>query len=611
MDLKNERRVEHNMFSECGGSHISHIEIKGTSYNSSDTSAAYMYWSQVPGNRIKDASSARGLTLIVWEHSSMSEVFREVYDVYAVDSRRSELAAQLGLIHDDKLGNVIYALVSFDAISTNESLGAAMERARANHWFKDGLNGPTYRHSYAAIGTSRLGIIKEVMHGPAVGHDPAFASMAVSADWNEIGAEGYGPDLLGGLHMNEYNYTGTGYSFKSSSHTITDRGRDSILDGEYVKMTGQHKISRDRQLAGGRVTSYFWTASDSDGWISSSSRSSYSTEWESFELYFQWNKARDTASSGNTGGAEAKYLRTGHYHMPSSNDVGTSSVRNMQIQRCGFNPNDTGQVGVDANVLAAKIVSEGIGFKLGSAQSYYDLWASPKNLTNRPSLADSRIGSGFDTEQVRWFDRTLTARNEYSIHEGKNLTSDSNRYNDVGYVNIDSNKMYVGLIWMNCQQKIAGSNYFGTHTRSNGSQVPTYAYTGTSNTTNPYSHYIDHSNIEKDKWSLMAYWFLPHWFTNDQGNDFYIKNWSKTFGNYENGSADNNTKTAGSVAANGGNIRVSRFQEADDQIHLRWLDYYNGTTSHKTWWALPGIYEVDPMGIRSSGHLFPGGIKEV
>jgi len=263
------------------------------------------------------------------------------------------------------------------------------------------------------------------------------------------------------------------------------------------------------------------------------------------------------------------------------------------------------------NVMSARHISEHIGFKLGDATSYYNLWASDRNLTNQPNLGDSRLGSGFDSQDVRWFDRTLTARNEYSIHEGKNLTSDSNRYNDIGYVNIDSNKMYVGLIWMNCKEKTGGNNYFGTHTRSNGSQVPTYAYSGTGNTTNPYSHYPAYYNIEKDKWSLMAYWFLPHWFTDAQGNEFYSKNWCRAFGNYENGSADNLTKTLGSVGANGGNIRVSRFKESDDQIHLRWLDYYNGTRQHKTWWALPGIYEVDPMDIQTLGQLHGIDIKEV
>ncbi len=109
----------------------------------------------------------------------------------------------------------------------------------------------------------------------------------------------------------------------------------------------------------------------------------------------------------------------------------------------------------------------------------------------------------------------------------------------------------------------------------------------------------------------MAYWFLPHWFTDAQRNEFYNKNWSRAFGNYENASADNLTKTLGSVGSNGGNIRVSRFKEGDDQIHLRWLDFYNGTRQHKTWWALPGIYEVDPMDIQTLGQLHGIDIKEI
>ena len=56
---------------------------------------------------------------------------------------------------------------------------------------------------------------------------------------------------------------------------------------------------------------------------------------------------------------------------------------------------------------------------------------------------------------------------------------------------------------------------------------------------------------------------------------------------------------------------INRFKERDDQIHLRWLDYYNGRASHKTWWALPGIYEVDPMDIQRLGQLHGIDIKEV
>ena len=597
MRLTKTRDLKVNNIHDHIGALHSLIEVKGTSYNANETGAGYIRWDN---GKQGENVGGRGLSLAIISHPEMTLVESiKRYDVYASDAEKTNLANKLKAIHSNEFGNVFYCLSSFDAIGTNSDLAESMDMVRANHWFNlpDLSLGPTHRHPYAAIGTSALGIIREVLHTNTSGADAAYVSYAVPFTWGEVGSEGYGPDLDNGESMVEINYDGTGYGFYHKYFTIPETGRASLYEGEYVRMTGQHKISRDRFAAGGSVRSYFWSASDSDGWIRSASRDSKSVEWETFDYYFMWSPERDTASGNNTGGALAKYLRTGHYHMTSSIDEGISSIRNIQIQRCGMHPYSKGYASIQSNILSGQHVSEHIGFQLGNPGSYYDLWASPKNLTNRPNLGDSQLGSGFDTEQVRWFNRTLTARNEYSIHEGKNLTGSSNRYSDIGYVNIDSNKMYVGLIWMNCQEKTSGNNYLGTHTRSNGSQVPTYAYSGTNNTTNPYSHYPGAGSVEKDKWSLMAYWFLPHWFTDAQGNEFYTKHWCRAFGNYENGSADNNTKTLGSVGANGGNIRVSRFKEGDDQIHLRWLDYYNGTSNHKTWWALPGIYEVDPFGI--------------
>ena len=616
MNLTNQRDLEHNKISESTDKLRAYIEVKGTSYNATDTGAGYINFSKT-GSSVLTTNSvgSRGLAIAIIDHTTMELIKAiRVYDVYAYDSERNLLADELNQIHNMAYGNVIYCLSSFDAVNTNSNLATAMQNARAYQWSNlPGLSlGPTHRNPYAAIGTSSLGIIKETLHSNAAGADAAFVSMSVSTDWLSIGSEGYGPDLALGSHLSEYNYAGTAYSFRSYGWTIPSTGYLSIKDDEYIRMTGQQKIDRTRLYAGGSVYSYFWSASDNNGWIAAASHGSTSTEWEEFEIYFKWNKARDTAAAGG----EAKYLRVGHYHMPNNIDDGTSSIRNITYQKCGFNPNPTSEVNIQESVITAKSISEGIGFKLTDPNSYYTLWNSAKNLTGNPNLGDSRYGSGFDTESVRWFDRTLTNRNEYSIHEGKNFTGDSNRYSETGYVNIDSSKMYVGLIWQNCQQKTSGTNYLGTHTQNTSyGSVPTYSFAGTANTTNPYSMYPSGNNIEKDTWQLWSYWFLPYWFTDAQSSDFYSKYRGTAFGNYEFGRAGNpnigNPPTLG-PSAMGGNIPMSRFQQTDGRIHLRWLDYYNGSgQSHKTWWALPGIFEVDPMGIQSDGKLFSWNIKEM
>jgi len=600
------RSLEHIYTNESSGNYHSTIEVKGTSYNANDTGSGYIKWNEYRSTIVNEtAVSSRGLTLAIWNHDSMELLDVRGFDVYANDAARIELANRLDAIHAKAYGNVIYALASFDAISTNDNLANAMETARAFHWFNlPGLaTGPTHRHPYAAIGTSDLGIIKEVLHSNASGADAAIIKVSIPKEWVRIGSEGYGPDLALGQQLAEVSET-TAYGFAHGPHlTVANTGWRHIKEGEWVKMTGQRKVDVERFEAGGTCYSYFWGASNSNGWINSSQSGTRSIEWEHFELAFKWS-----TSSGQ------QYLRWGHYHMPSNNKVGTSYKKNVTIQKCGFeNPYELpASPEFNKHSAQANSIIESPGFSMMNPDTYYAAWLSDQNLTGRPNLSDSRHGSGFDTNTVKWFNRELTGRNEYSIHEGKNFTGDSNRYSDVGYVNIDPSKTYMACIWQYCDQKTSGNNYVGTHTRNASSTtVPTYrAYDGYG-TTNPYSHYPGAGSIEKKKWSLFVCWFLPHTTTDAEGLDFHDKYWSNYFGNYENASSNNNSRSAGDRWSNGGNVRVARFKSTDAQIHLRWLDYYNGSgQNHKTWWALPGIFEVDPLKI-TSGTIFTPNLKEI
>lgn len=611
MQLNTERETRVNIAGEAGGPCSATLSAYGTSYNCSDTSAGHFALA-IKGQVKEYAASTRGLTLLIIDHSSLEVVSHTAFDTYGDDQARIKLAGVLTNIVNGEYGNVIFALASQDAIGTNATLAAAFRELRAYHWFQlPGLsNGPTHRHPYAAIGTSNLGIIKEALHSNTVGAAPSQVTMNIPDDWDTIGHEGYGPDLNFGSKLSEFSYTGTGYSFNHGPHlTVEDSGYKHIKDGEYVRMTGQMKVSLERKEAGGYVRSYFWSASTTDGWITSASHSSYSIEWERFELYFKWNKSSQTASGNNSGGGESIYLRWGQYHYPSSIDPGTSYIKDITIQKCGFKPNQNRDITLNltSDAIDGKQINESVGpFGITNPDNYWTVFHSERNLTGRPNLGDSRMGSGFDTNNVKWFDRELTDRSQYSIHEGKNFTGDSNRYNDIGYVNIDPTKMYAGMIWHYCHEKGNGYSYLGTHTKNeSGNVVPTYAYAGTSNTTNPYCMYPAASNIEKNTWTLWTYFFLPHWFTDQQGTDFYNENWCYWAGNYENASADNLSKTAGSRSSNSGNIRVSRFKESDAQIHLRWLDFYNTNANHKTWWALPMIIEIDPLDLGANGAIDP------
>lgn len=593
MELNNYRDLTVSNITESGAVAPALIEVYGTSYNSTDTGAGYIKYNTFNSNtQTTYTVNGRGLTIIIFDAGSMTPVHTERFDTYGDDARRTDLANLLNQVHNGDFGEVVYAIASFDATNSNSNLLSAMETARAYHWSRkyNGSSpwnlGPYHRTPVAMIGCSSLGILKEVIHTNVSGADPAYCSMAVPEDFSTIGAEGYGPDLMEGQRMGVYS---TNNSYGYGVYNAIDwnsAGWKYVNPGEWIKLTCEAKVDLARSESGGQSRLYLYETD----WSSSTSDGTTSTEWVKMELFYQ----KPTANIASTFGF-------GPHRWPSSNTTGTAYFKDATIQKVGFNPNTSRTPSLTFNNLNAKEIHESPGaFNLTDPDTYWSVWNSSRNLTGRPNLGDSRLGSGFDTNSVRWFNRTLTNRNEYSIHEGKNFTGDSNRYNDVGYVNIDPNKMYVGLIWHNCIEKGDGNNYLGGHTQSGGSTTSTRRAYDTYATTNPYSMYPAHYSIEKNKWSLWSYWMLPHWFTDAEGLDFYNNYWCNWAGNYENASADNNQKTAGSRFSNGGNIRVGRFNPADERMHIRWLDYYNTNINHKTWWALPMIMEVDPLNFKDS-----------
>jgi hypothetical protein len=599
-----------NHISESLSRSDSHIEVKGTSYNSNDTGALYIKYNEQDRNDVQTiTNTSRGLTLVVWS-SSMDHIGTWNYDVYGSETAKNNLASFLNTImgNSGTYNNVFFALASFDAIGTNSNLASAMTNAGAWEWFNQGntSNGPTHRHPYAAIGFSRLGILKEQMHTNTSGADPAYVSYAPPTDVDKVGGGGYGEPIFADLPI----YSGNSYPFKT--YISTSNWSDySVTHGEKVMLTGALKCNDVALNMAAYVRIYIVGRNNAGSWGNSVQWTYKGNEWTRFQLFYEADLVNYPKFSVHV------------YHFTSSNTTGLAYAKDMEMQKAGFEIDtanssvtnaDRSTIGV--NSISASYIKEcpwQFG-TIGDPKTYYNAWNSPANILttlnsgNPPNLGDSKLGSGFDTNNVRWFDKELTNRNEYSIHEGKNFSGDSNRYNDTGYVDIDHTKLYVACIWMNNLQKddTGGYNYFGCHTRnsSNGTTTTQQAYSS-GGTTNPYFFYPQGANIEKNKWSLMMGWMVPSNWTQTQGTNFYNKVWSKFGGYYENGRAgDTELYTSGPAAvtgsngSNGGNVRVGQWNSTDAKFHLRWLDYYNTSTinggEHKTWWALPAIFEVDP-----------------
>lgn len=92
-------------------------------------------------------NAGRGLQLTVIKRSDLSTVSDTLYDVYGAEAKRTELADALNALDD----TVIVAVASYDAISIDAGLSAAMARCGGSGIIL------TYRNPYALVGIPGIG----------------------------------------------------------------------------------------------------------------------------------------------------------------------------------------------------------------------------------------------------------------------------------------------------------------------------------------------------------------------------------------------------------------------------------------------------------------------
>ncbi len=548
-----------------------------------------------------NTASGRGMRLTIF-NSSMVEQSDVTYDIYGVDADRTSLANALNAITDTQ----IFTMTSWDAIRSNSNLDTAMTSMRSVVW---GAVGIPVRRPYVCVGTGKCGILAEQLW-PDTATDPYAELEWTYEDVEAIGFEGYGEMLWS--YPQEVSYTGTGYGYLYSPNLVFTTL--DLYDLEWVRVTFDIKIDLTRALVPGSYSTIFiWSASPTDGWIRSTSYSSQSTEWESRELLFQRNDAADIAVSGDSNPGE--WFIVGVYHYTNDKNDGTSYVRNIQVQRCGFAPTDSSlKVKIAPYVITSKkAVESPLSFNPADPDSYYKMFNSDRNLVRDNTYTAILNGIGTSDETVNWFDYDLTASNQKMVMWKENTpsTAGANMYEDTALVAIDHLKYYYGAIWMyvHFKDRPAGSyNYFGTHGYND---TPTnigiyYARTG-ANQTNPYFVYPQGQHLAADhlgRWLLVEGWFLPSYTDNTDGIYYDDNIANMEFGGVNSGGyhIDNDIKS--------GNILVARFRTDNTKTHLRWLDYYNDTYNSKTWWALPMLIEVTPMSISSAYTLYSDKFEE-
>ena len=147
-----------------------HIFAKGTAYGgvfqNGDVAQGDVF--AIEGSRVVringiDAGvpGGRGMALTVIEESSGTVLSQEVFDIYSVDARRTDLANALAAIGPEQL----WVLTSFDAINPNAALDAQMASMGSILLVNDGneysvFKNGGYRSTYAAVGRGQK-LIKE------------------------------------------------------------------------------------------------------------------------------------------------------------------------------------------------------------------------------------------------------------------------------------------------------------------------------------------------------------------------------------------------------------------------------------------------------------------
>jgi hypothetical protein len=515
----------------------------------------------------------RGLTLVVWD-TNMAVQSTTVYDIYAYDSEQTRLANDLNALS----GNKIFAMVSYDAINTNSNLNTAMTTKKSQLWntkYAD-LRSQTggVRYPYACIGTTRLGILKEQIWKDGASDPYAEFTMSFE-DWDTIGNVGYGP-----IYSSVEEISGRGYPFFQTPNLLS---YFSLQTNEVLRFSADVRTDNVGYNEGGYVV--LWI---NDGaWTWGTNVSTVSNEYQRAQCEIAYN-----------GSAGSLYCAV-YYYNPNSGANGVGYAKNIQIQKVGFSTSpSTARSKMGPTVITSrKTLESPQKIDPGVADTYYNLWQSDRNLLrNVTTYSNQLTGAGTANETVRWFTYNLTSQNEKFIHwKTSTDASGENMYQSTGLVNIDHTKMYYGAVWYYTFFKTSGSNYIGTHTYDvNGNGTNTRSQGGGYNSTNPYFTYPGAGDIRKNRWNLVDCWFLPSTWSSAETSTFHSRYYQKTFRTYNN-------------PTNYGNCELVWLTSSDAKVLLRFLDYYNGNYTTKTWWALPLLVEVSPMTISnyefSSWHL--------
>ena len=579
--------LEAPLFSEGSAGRFK-IKVQGTGLNNSGPRQLY-----VNGVAKYDTASGRGLRLSVFDYN-MTSTFDLTYDVYGDDAARTSLATKLNEIMATP--NVLFTMTSWDAIGTNANLTTAMTNARSTEFIRyvTGMD----RFPYAAFGSSKHGIVKEVCY-PADAKYPKALIETVFESINSLGRTGYGP-LLDYFHG--VKAASSGYGFYGKLLGYVGSGPNNIWPDDYIWLKCQARVSPARAAAGGKVAMYLYAETDVREWGRSSSIAISDTEWTDVNIFMK----RDDAWRHGTSGKPEHRFNIGLYHFPSNISTGTSEVRNLTVVRSGVSPTASSFVNrviTSDHLLSARGFHEGLPFDLYNRDSYWELYSSAANLYTGQMPADM-LNGGATAEPVKLLTRTLA--NADCTRYGKLATDTSNADTQflMPTVDIKQNTPYLAAIWVKSEVKTAGSLYFGMHTfNAAGSQVASLRRNTATSDSNQYFSIHSAAAVAYhglSEWRLMVGLILPESWTAEQVTAFVKEDISgdRMFSNII-------------VAPISGGLGFFKLANSTTKLRLRFLDYYNGNAVAKSQWAMPMLIPLNTLRMSKRDGVNAFRLKEI
>lgn len=580
--------LEAPLFSEGSAGRFK-IKIQGSGYNNAGPRQLY-----VNGVAKYDVSTGRGLRLTVLDYN-LSVTSDTVYDVYTGTANGDAMATKLNEVMATP--NVLFVITSFDAIGTSPALTTAMTNARSTEFIRY-VTAPG-RFPYAAFGSSKHGIVKEVCYDQLAAYPKAIIETAFESI-NSLGRTGYGPMLASVPGVVSAT---SGYNFYNKLLGYAGDGPANIWADDYIWLKCQARVSPDRAAAGGSVGVYLYSDTDVGEWGREVSIQITDTEWTDVNLFFR----RDDAwRHGTSGKPEAKF-RAALYHFPNTNTVGKSEVRNLTVIRSGVSPTATSFVSrvlSSDHIFAARDINEGLPWDVYSRDSYFELYNSSANLYTGAMPADM-LNGGATADPVKIFKRTLAAAD--CTRFSKLLTDASNANTQFFLPNVDviPGMPYLAAIWVKVLEKTAGSIYFGMNTFNEaGTQVASYRRAAAASVdANQYFNIQNATTIPSNgltEWKLLVGVILPESWTDAETTAFLKDDITgvRLFDEVM-------------VAPIGSGYGFYKLANSTTQLRLRFLDYYNGNSTSQTQWALPLLMPLNALRMSKRDGVTAFRLKEI